>query len=186
MFSKIITLWLALFLFMISVYSFADEGKKVKILQKSSPEQVITEMRKEINQLQSELKKRDNEIYKMNLDYSHKYYTYLAEKAEINLEQFRWQRRASERLLWLVVIVVFSGVLFSGLQLWRAGSIKDLGGQSSIEIEARKIKITTSIVGILVLAISIIFFYFFLIEVYRVKIVDLSKSEVSPIILEKP
>jgi hypothetical protein len=38
------------------------------------------------------------------------------------------------------------------------------------------------VVGVNVLTISIVFLYFFLVEVYRVKVVDLAPAEVKPII----
>lgn len=160
--------------------STSEATVKTKIRSGNDKGLVIDEMRSEIQRLEGELDAYRQESYKLHLEYTKKYYSYLGQKADINIEQFNWQRRASERLMWLVILVVFSGVVFSGVQLWRAANIKDLGGESTIEIEARKIKITTSVVGVVVLAISIIFFYFFLIEVYRVKIVDLSKSEVAP------
>ena len=147
-------------------------------------EELVNDLRTELIDAHAKLDHLQDEIYKMHVDYARKYYAYLGEKADVHIEQFKWQRSASEILLWLVVVVVFSGVLFSGIQLWRAGTIKDLG-DTSIEIEARKIKVTSSVVGVIVLAISIIFFYFFLIEVYRIKIVDLQQTEIAPESLEK-
>lgn len=149
--------------------------------EKGQPDQeaVLQELRKEVGKLSQELSSYKSERYKIENDYAAKYYIYLGEKADANIEQFKWQRSASERILWLVVVVVFSGVAFSGYQLWRASDIKGIG-ESSIEIAAQKIKVTSSVAGVIVLAISIVFFYFFLIEVYRVKIVDLTSSEVKP------
>jgi hypothetical protein len=155
--------------------------------EKSAYELTQTEQKKLLTALREELIKKDKKLaelqserHKFELEYTKKYYSYLAEKADVNLEQFRWQRSASEWLLWLVVVVVLSGVVFSGIQLWRASSIKDLGGESTVEIETSKVRITTSVVGVIVLAISIVFFYFFLIEVYRVKVIDMAPSEVRP------
>lgn len=143
-------------------------------------QELLQNLRTELIKANEELSKYKQDQYQYELDYTKKYYAYLGQKADVNIEQFKWQRSASERLLWLVVVVVFSGVVFSGVQLWRAASIKHLSGESTVEIEASKIKITTSVVGVVVLAISIVFFYFFLIEVYRIKIVDMSPAEVKP------
>ena len=149
-------------------------------LTQTEQKQLLTALREQLIKKDKQLTELQSERHKYELEYTKKYYSYLAEKADVNLEQFRWQRSASEWLLWLVVVVVLSGVVFSGVQLWRASSIKDLGGESTIEIEASKVRITTSVVGVIVLAISIVFFYFFLIEVYRVKVIDMAPSEVKP------
>lgn len=141
---------------------------------------LLNDLREEVKRLSIELESYKNDRYSTELQYTKKYYEYLAKKADLNLAQFEWQRTASERLLWLVVVVVFSGVVFSGYQLWRASKTNDLPGDSSIEIAVQKVKITSSVVGVIVLAISIVFFYFFLIEVYRVKVVDLTASEIKP------
>ena len=166
----------------------AADANTVKVVSKkdkaATQDIILQELRVEVSKLNEELESYRNEQYKYELEYNKKYYSYLGEKADVNIAQFKWQRSASERLLWLVVVVVFSGVVFSGFQLWRASNIKDMIGESGIEVEANKIKITTSVVGVMVLAISIIFFYFFLIEVYRIKVIDLAPSEVKPSIGE--
>jgi len=156
----------------------------VKIVKPPVPSQdvLLNNLREEVRRLSVELEIYKNDRYLVEMQYTKKYYEYLAKKADLNLAQFEWQRTASERLLWLVVVVVFSGVAFSGYQLWRASKTNDLPGDSSIEIAVQKVKITSSVVGVIVLAISIIFFYFFLIEVYRVKVVDLTPSETRPLL----
>lgn len=165
---------------------FAVEGKPAeKQMDSSDPQKVIANLRSELIQLNNEVATYQSAEHKAKAEYTQRYYKYLAEKADVTIDQFRWQRSASGWLLWLVILVVISGVVFSGVQLWRASSIKDLGGESTIEIEARKVKITSSVVGVIVLSISIVFFYFFLVEVYTIKVVDMSGSEVSPTALQQ-
>ena len=81
-------------------------------------------------------------------------------------------------MLFLVIVVVLSGVLFSGFQIWKASNTSDITSESSIELSIQKIKVTLSVVGVIVLSISIIFLYFFLIEVYRINVVDMSETEI--------
>lgn len=139
----------------------------------------ILELEKEINYLKTDM-------YKAEASYFVKYYEYLGKKAEINLSQFMWQKMASNWLLFLVIVVVISGVVFSGFQLWKASQIDDFGKSSSIELSVQRIKITSSVVGVIVLSISIVFLYFFLIEVYRINIVDIAKSETLPLTINQP
>lgn len=133
-----------------------------------------------VKELEERLKYAESDIFKAEVDYYKNYYAYRTRKSEMNISQFEWQQYASEYLLWLVVIVVVSGIVFSGYQLWKASSIEDLGKESSIELSVQKIKVTSSVVGVVVLAISIIFLYLFLIEVYRVEVIDITPAEFQP------
>jgi hypothetical protein len=144
--------------------------------------EVLNALRAELRAMKEQLNQFQDDKYQTDLTYYKKYHEYLAKKADINLEQFLWQRRASEFILGLVVAVVISGISFSGLQLWRASNLSSISTDSTIEIAAQKIKVTSSVVGVIVLTISIVFLYFFLVEVYRVKVVDLAPAEVKPII----
>ena len=178
-------LWGLLFtyVFVSPVSASADVNQQSEKTEKtvlSTQQVLLEELRAEVARLNEELQRYKNSRYAIEIEYTRKYYEYLSKKADINVMQFQWQRTASERLLWLVVVVVLAGVVFSGYQLWRASKTNDLPADSTIEIAAQKIKITSSVVGVIVLAISIIFFYFFLIEVYRVKVIDMESSEVKP------
>mgnify|MGYP000947201081 CR=1 FL=1 len=105
--------------------------------------------------------------------YQVQYYAFLGHQTEVAIENFRWQQRASEVLMWTVLAVVFCGLAFSGYQLYHATRLgKDIGA-NEIEIGADKVRITSSIVGLAVLFMSIAFLYLFLIEVYRIKPVNM-------------
>lgn len=139
------------------------ENQMVKDPSINLEEQIINLIR-EVQYLKSDR-------YKTEEQYHKKYYEHLEKKLDINLSGFEWQQKAANYLMFLVVIVVLTGLVFSGYQIWKASRIKDFGESSSIELSVQKIKITSSVVGIIVLTISIAFFYLFLIEVYRVKLV---------------
>jgi len=88
---------------------------------------------------------------------------------------FKWQEFASNVMLWVVVAVVLSGLVFSAAQLidgLRFG--KDM--QGNLEISAQGLKITSSIVGLLVLALSIAFVLIFVDQIYSIDVVQLSTS----------
>lgn len=143
--------------------------------------QYIRQVNEKLEEMEAQIQHLKSDIYKAESEYYKYYYgEYLKKKAEVNLSQFIWQRGASSYMLWLVVIVVLSGIGFSGFQLWKASQINDFGQDSSIEISVQRVKITSSVVGVIVLAISIIFLYLFLIEVYRVNIVDMESTEKKP------
>lgn len=113
-----------------------------------------------------------------SVGYYEDYYRHLAELNEIQRSKFKWQDRASEVTLWLVVFVVVSGVSLSAFQLWLAfakssgvaggGEITD----TTIELSKQSFRVTSSIVGIIILLISVGFLFLFLREVYTIKIVS--------------
>jgi len=147
--------------------------------------QIESSLREQIVEMSNTIKRLNSEEDKARIQAQIKYYEYLNKKAEINLSQYRWQQTASNYLLFLVMVVVLSGIFFSGYQIWKSSSIKDISSDSTIELSIQKIKVTSSVVGVIVLAISIVFLYFFLIEVYRIKVVDMSKSEMESYYTDK-
>ncbi|ACK53072.1 hypothetical protein Tmz1t_0280 [Thauera aminoaromatica] len=111
--------------------------------------------------------------------YQVQYYAFLGQQTEVAIENFRWQQRASEVLMWTVLAVVFCGLGFSGYQLYHATRLGKDPAANEIEISANKVRVTSSIVGLVVLFMSIAFLYLFLIEVYRIKPVNLLQQSPS-------
>jgi hypothetical protein len=145
-----------------------------------SAEQRVQILQKQLREADARLQKFTDERKRIDTEYARKYYDHMGKRLDMNLAQLRWQLSASEKMLWVVVVVVFSGLVFSGFQLWKSTSLKHLGGETTVVIEAQRIRMRSSVVGVVVLAISMVFFYAFLIEVYRRRVVDLSRSVVPP------
>jgi hypothetical protein len=96
---------------------------------------------------------------------------------------YKWQEHASTVVLILVVLVVVSGVAFSGYQLYKSVNIPKAmptGAAPTPEVHSegnlatdfrvsqQGIQITSSVVGIVVLAISLAFLYLFIANVYPI------------------
>lgn len=145
----------------------------------------VQQMREQMIKLNNEVYFYRSERYRIETDYSKNYYAYLVKRADSNIAQLDWQRSASEKLLWVVVFVVFSGVGFSGYQLWRSTRAGHSPGEATLELEAQRIRVTSSVVGVVVLAISMAFFYFFLVEVYRIRVLDMSSTDIKPFSAQK-
>jgi hypothetical protein len=116
------------------------------------------------------------ERMKVDNDYYANYYKYLNQINEVQLNKFKWQDRASEVTLWLVVIVVLSGLSMCAFQLWIAFKKDDSFTDTTIDISVQSFRVTSSIVGIVILLISVAFLYLFLKEVYDIKMVDINQS----------
>jgi len=102
---------------------------------------------------------------------------------EITEGKFTWQDLASNVTLWLVVFVVVAGVGLSFFQIWiafhRGPAVAS--SDTTIEASATSFRVTSSVVGIVILIISTGFLYLFLKEVYDIKLVDITKSTAAPV-----
>jgi hypothetical protein len=92
----------------------------------------------------------------------------------IRRSAFIAQQKQTGVLMWMVIAITISGVLLAGIQLLAAYKLAasgkaafEQGGQLSLE--NNKISLTSSVTGVLVLFISLFFFYIFVKEVYLIK-----------------
>jgi hypothetical protein len=88
---------------------------------------------------------------------------------------FLTQQSETGILMWMVVLITISGVILAAVQLVAGFKLAllgkaafDQGGQ--ISLEANKLSISSSVAGVLVLAISLCFFYIFAKEIYLIKV----------------
>jgi hypothetical protein len=97
--------------------------------------------------------------------------------AEFGIRRGAFLNQQSETgiLMWMVVLITISGVLLAGVQLLAGFKLAllgkaafDQGGQ--ISLEANKLSISSSVAGVLVLAISLCFFYVFSKEIYLIRV----------------
>lgn len=104
------------------------------------------------------------------------YSNYLTEffKQEVELRQrtiavLEWQLAAANWILGLVVVATLAGLVFSGYQLWH-GTRPRAKGMPSVEMEvsAQRVRLQSSVVGIVVLIISSLLLLLFLREVYQI------------------
>lgn len=129
-----------------------------------------------IKKLQSDLQNQrtvvDPSLQKAYLDAKKKEYEYLTAIMDINIGAFRAQRIASAVVLFLVVVVVVAGIAFAGFQLWKSVSVAGVQSSNELEVSASKVRITSSVVGVVVLTISLVFLYIYTQEVYHIRILS--------------
>lgn len=90
-----------------------------------------------------------------------KQYESLVTQVDLVNQAFYEQRIISRFSLGLVAFVVISGVVFSALQLWQTIKVAGSPLSNDVEISASRIKLTTSVIGLIVLGISLAFFYIY-------------------------
>jgi hypothetical protein len=82
---------------------------------------------------------------------------------------YEWKHRSSIIIFVLVILLVLSGIYFAALQ-FHYGLGAKAGKAQTTEIDAslKGIKAKSSVLGVVVLAISMAFFYLYLVNVYPI------------------
>ena len=112
----------------------------------------------------------DAELQSAFVEAKKKEYQYIAKMMDLNIEAFNAQRWSSYAILFLVVVVVLSGISFSGFQLWKSISAAGVQTTNELEFSASKVRVTSSVVGIVVLTISLAFLYIYTVQIYQIRI----------------
>jgi hypothetical protein len=95
---------------------------------------------------------------------------------EHNRRVFEWQLRSSRIIFWVVLGLVLIGLIFSGLQFWKAfrarrpiSKTESRDMQTELEISTRGVRVSSSVLGVIILVISLAFLYLFLVHVYPIE-----------------
>lgn len=87
----------------------------------------------------------------------------------------QWNLTSSIIIFWSVIFLVFSGIAFAGVQFYismrmagKAGAAKTEGLDTSLEAGTQGIKVSSPVLGVIILVISMLFFYLYLQFVYPV------------------
>jgi hypothetical protein len=86
---------------------------------------------------------------------------------------YEGQLRQNNILLWMVVLLTFSGVALAGLQLWASYRLAtagkgELASGGEVSLTPGSAAVKSSVIGVLILALSLAFFIIYVREVYRI------------------
>lgn len=122
-------------------------------------------MRKYIEELEQRAKAAatdsDSTVAKAYRAAQLKQYESIITQTDIINQSFYEHRSILRISLALVALVVIAGVIFSGLQLWQSLKVASAPLANDLEISLTKIRLTSSVIGVMVLGISLAFFYVF-------------------------
>jgi hypothetical protein len=160
----------ALWLLLLSTSVIAQE-------QPPTPEQ----LQKQIAIMQDQIKalKSDLELQQKYVEAKKKEYDYQIGLMQFNLEAFNAQTPQTYVVMALVILVVVAGLLLSAYQLWKSVHVAGVQTNSELELSAKNVRVTSSIVGIVILVISIAFLYIYVHEVYRLRFAVPPAPEIS-------
>ena len=118
----------------------------------------------------------------------HEYYRYRESGYKHRRAVFDWQLLSSKIIFWVVIVLVAVSIYFSGVQFYTAlrsraaakpgepeqaeqssdGAASSSGLQTSIEASSGGIKVSSPVLGVIILVISLLFFYLYLVHVYPI------------------
>ena len=129
----------------------------------------IAILQDQVGKLKAQLAQRDSALYAKYIEAKKKEYDYQTKLMDLNIETFQTQWLQTYTVMALVIIVVIAGVSFAAFQLWKSVNIAGVQLNSELEMSAKSVRITSSIVGVVVLVISIAFLYIYTHEVYQLR-----------------
>lgn len=94
---------------------------------------------------------------------------------------YKWHLNASAIMMWMVIIVVVVGLIFSGLELF-VFARPNGANSTELEVSLQKTKITSSIAGLIILAMSFAFVLVFVDKIYTMQpapVIDAGGAPVS-------
>ena len=93
------------------------------------------------------------------------YYQYRTKGFQHRQDVFKWLLISSKLIFVLVIVLVMMGIVFSGLQFKKGSN----DSKTELEFSKAGIKVTSSVLGVIVLIISLLFFYLYLVYVYPIQ-----------------
>lgn len=99
------------------------------------------------------------------------YYEYRSSGLENRKHVFEWQLFSSKIIFMTVLTLVAAGIVFAALQFWVGLKRKEADARdaaSEIEWSAQGMKVSSPVLGVIILVISLAFFYLYLVYVYPI------------------
>lgn len=107
------------------------------------------------------------------LKYIRERYLYLASHFDHRRDVFAWQHSSSQVIFGVVLVLVGAGMYFSAVQFHRGLRPRHVPSAESVQktefsASLKEIKVSSPVLGVIILAISLAFFYLYLVFVYPV------------------
>ena len=102
------------------------------------------------------------------------YYRYRMQGYDHRLRLFEWQLLSSKIIFVVVVLLVFSGIYFAAVQFHTGlSAAKRSEGDEPTEfvVTLRGLRVRSPVLGVVILAISLAFFYLYLVFIYPIETV---------------
>jgi hypothetical protein len=99
------------------------------------------------------------------------YFDYLIRGADHRSRVFEWQLLSSRLIFFMVIVIVAVGLYFSWMQ-FSAGLREKAGPEATsttFEASTSGLKVSSPVLGVIILTLSLVFFYLYLVHVYPIE-----------------
>jgi hypothetical protein len=103
------------------------------------------------------------------LDAMQRYYDYRKDGFEFRSRVFEWQLFSTRVIFLVVVLLVLAGIYFAAVQFHVALATLKTVPESKLEISAKGIVVNSSVLGVVILTLSLAFFYLYLVHIYPIR-----------------
>lgn len=99
------------------------------------------------------------------------YFEYFSQGYQHRQKVFRWQLLSSKIIFVIVVILVFAGIVFAAIQFYDGmkHTMSKTDPVTTFEAGKEGLKVSSPILGVIILVISLAFFYLYLVYVYPIE-----------------
>ncbi len=112
----------------------------------------------------------DNETKLQNQKAWQAYYSYKIRGFEHRSEVFQWQLFSSKLLFVIVIVLVFSGICFAAIQFYAGLKENKINNQNTkLILSPKSIEVSSPVIGLIILALSLGFFYLYLVYVFPIE-----------------
>jgi hypothetical protein len=99
------------------------------------------------------------------------FFTHVTESNQHQRNVFRWQLLSSRILFVIVLVLVAAGIYFAAVQFHNDLKKGKEGAASTIKFGQDGIEVSSSVLGVIILVISLLFFYLYLVFIYPIEFV---------------
>jgi hypothetical protein len=116
----------------------------------------------------------DEETRELYLAALREHYLYRASGYQHRREVFEWQLFSSKITFYVVILLVLCGIYFSGVQFHiamkqAAEGKAAVGENTELSASAEGIKVSSPVLGVIILSLSLLFFYLYLVHIYPIE-----------------
>ena len=119
-----------------------------------------------------ELARRDPSVRAKQAEAAREFYDYKIQGYRHRRGVFQWQLFSSRLIFLVVVLLVFAGIYFAAVQfhvgLGRKGRAREAAAVTEIDASLKGIKVSSPVLGVIILTLSLAFFYLYLVYVYPI------------------
>ncbi len=102
------------------------------------------------------------------------YYAYRKAGYEHRLGVFAWQSLSTKIIFFIVLLLVLAGIYFAAIQFHSGLRRRGDGAgapaeETELSLSLREVKVRSPVLGVIILTISLAFFYLYLVHVYPIR-----------------